>query len=269
MARAIRVAAISVSTFDGMVSDNYARALRLGEVSLRENPDIVLFPEAFAAGYCCADLTPYRETIGSEHISQFQQLSKNGNCLVVVGFLETADRGLRNAAALFEKGEHIGTHYKSTLWPDDERPHRDERRLMIPGEGIEVFQTSLGKCSVLICYENMIEENWDAAREADFILSPYNCEGDPSKYSLAGSKRIGKPSAWADRTGTVYCGEGELPTTGTEGVVGGNGKIVGSLTRASGYMPNLGTAGMVDAKGEMIASSTPGVEDIVVSNITI
>ena len=48
----LRIATIAVSTVDGMVGCNYHRTLRLGEISLRNNPHIILFPEAFAAGYC-------------------------------------------------------------------------------------------------------------------------------------------------------------------------------------------------------------------------
>lgn len=51
------------------------------------------------------------------------------------------------------------------------------------------------------------------------------------------------PSAWADRTGTVYCGKG--------------------------YMMNPGTAGIVDSSGKVLTHSQVGAETIVVAELEI
>ena len=243
MAQTVRIAAIAVATVDGMVEANYQRAIRLGEISLQDQPDIILFPEAFAAGYVGTDLTPYGEDLDqSPYLQEFRRLSEQGDCLVVVGYLEAAGAGVKNAVALYDRGALLGTHYKSSMWSDDERPYRDERALLVCGEGIEVFATRLGRFAVLICYENTLEANWrEVAPQVDFVLSPYNCQGDPSHYNLDQAKRFGLPSAWADRTGTVYAGDK--------------------------FKPNPGTAGLCDAQGNIIAISPPGVEQIVVGEL--
>jgi hypothetical protein len=58
--------------------------------------------------------------------------------------------------------------------------------------------------------------NWDTLRgKVDYVLSPYNCEGDPSGNNIRNAKRLAIPSAWADRTGTVYCGDGYMMNPGT------------------------------------------------------
>jgi len=238
----VRVAAIAVATVDGMVRENYARALRLGEIALDEEPDIILFPEAFAAGYCGSDLSPYAEALESEFIGSFRTLSGDGGCMVVFGFLMKAEAGLYNACAVFDRAKLLGLHCKSSLWVDEKRPYRDEPSLMLPGKGIEVFDSRFGRFAVLICYENTIPENWDSvAGSVDFVLSPYNCQGDPSKWNIENAGRLSIPSAWADRTGTVFRGEG--------------------------YGPNLGTAGIVNAAGDVVAESKPGVEAIVVAQM--
>jgi len=41
-----------MSAMDGMVEANHARAIRMAEISLKQNPDIILLREAFAASYC-------------------------------------------------------------------------------------------------------------------------------------------------------------------------------------------------------------------------
>ncbi len=242
----LTIAAIAVATVEGMVEENYRRAIRLAEISLDGKPDIILLPEAFAAGYCADDLRPYGEDRdASPYLTEFRRISAEGNCLVAVGYLETVPGGVQNAVALYDRGEFIGQHGKSKLWPDDERPYRDERALLVPGAGVEVFDSRLGKFGVLICYENMFPELWaELAGRADFVLCPYNCEGDPSHNNLREAARCALPNAWADRTGTVYAGP-------------------------NGWLPNPGTAGMVDATGNIIAKSDPGVEAIVIGKLPV
>jgi predicted amidohydrolase len=116
---------------------------------------------------------------------------------------------------------------------------------MVAGPGIEIFDTRLGRFAILICYENSFAANWDALRgKVDFVLSPYNCQGDPSHNNTANGRRLAIPSAWADRTGTVYCGKGN-------------------------YAMNSGTAGLVDASGKTMAHSKAGTEKIVVGELEI
>ncbi len=173
----IKVSAISLATVDGLVESNYQRALRLAEIAMEGKPDIVLLPEAFAAGYCGADLAAYAETRDSQWLSAFRGLSRKGDCMIVFGYLEKVEQGIMNGAMIYDRGEEVGVHYKHSLWPDDNRPYRDERTLMLPGPGIEVFDTRFGRMGVLICWENWFDQNWDqvAAGHADFVLSPYNC----------------------------------------------------------------------------------------------
>jgi len=243
----IKIVAIALATVDGMVEANYARALRLAEISLKHKPDIILLPEAFAAGYCGKALADYAEEVEkSAHLAKFRKLSAQAGCMVVLGYLEKAegDRRVRNAVVIYDRGEVIGRHYKHSLWVDSRRPYRDEPSLMIPGKEIEVFQTRFGRLAVLICYENMLAANWDAiGGKVDFVLSPYNCQGDPARNNITHAKRLAIPSAWADRTGTVYCGDG--------------------------YMMNPGTAGIVDSSGKVIAHSQMGAEVIAVGEIQI
>jgi hypothetical protein len=72
--------------------------------------------------------------------------------------------------------------------------------------------------------------------------SPYNCQDDPSRHNIDGSRRLGIPSIWADRTGTYFRSQGR-------------------------YAPNPGTAGLVDAAGKVLGKSRAGVEDIVIGTI--
>jgi predicted amidohydrolase len=240
----VRLAAIPLAVLDGRLESNYDRALRLVEIALEAGPDLVLLPEAYAAGYCGTDMRPYAEPVDGPWQEALRELSGRSRCVLVSGFLEKVPEGIRNSVAVFEDGVLRGVHAKTAMWPDDKRPYRDEVSLLVPGTKLEVFATRVGRFGVLICYENRFPEKWDAlAPQVDFVLSPYNCEGDPSCINQVESPRVGRPSAWACRTGTVYQGP-------------------------EGWGPNLGTAGLVDAEGNVIAISREGVEEIVVAELT-
>jgi predicted amidohydrolase len=243
MTHEITIATISVSTLEGAFESNYDRAFRLCKIALFSKPDIILLPETFAAGYCSTDLLPYAETQESPYLRKFQDLSRDCKCMIVLGYLEKCPNGIKNAVVIFDSGTVVGRHYKKTLWVDDDRPYRDERTLMIPGDAVEVFDTRFGKFAVVICYENIVQENWQGvAPKVDFIISPYNCEQNPTEYNISKSKQYGVPSFWADRTGTVFAGGNK-------------------------YVPNMGTAGIVDSKGNVIAQTSPGIEEIIIGKL--
>ncbi len=244
----VKIAAISVATVDGMFDANYERAVRLVEISLMDKPDIIILPEAFAGGYCGKPLSAFGEdSETSPHLAKFRKLSADGKCILVVCYLEKVpgDTRVRNVAAIYDSGKLLGRHYKHSLWVDHDRPYRDEPSQMIPGGPIEVYRTRFGRFAVLICYENMVPANVDALRgKVDYILSPYNSEHDLSDINIDSAKRTGIPSAWVDRTGTVFCG-------------------------SAGYTTNLGTGGIVDAAGHVVARSREGAEEISVGSLVI
>lgn len=85
--RKIMIAAVAAGTLDGILESNYARALRMAEISLAHKPDIILLPEAFAAGHCRIDLAHYAEDgENSEHLAKFRRLSAEAGCMIVFGY---------------------------------------------------------------------------------------------------------------------------------------------------------------------------------------
>jgi predicted amidohydrolase len=242
----VRIAAVALATVDGLLDANYQRALRMTEIALAEKPDIVLLPEALAAGYPGGNLGALAETRDSRYLGEFRELSRLSATMVVLGYLECAAKGILNAVVIYDRGNALGYHYKSRLWPDADRPYRDEAAQMMPGDGVEVFDTRFGKLAVLICYESGFPELWAGlAGKVDLALTPYNCEQDPLPSAVLKSFRTEAriPSAWADRVGMTWAG--------------------------GSYKSNLGTAGLIDADGRVVAVSAPGVEDIVVASLEV
>lgn len=209
--RTIKATAIAVATIDGKVEDNYQRALDLTDKALKEKPDIIVLPEAFAAGYCADDLTPYGETFDtSPWLQRFVSRSKDHDCMIVLGFLEKRADGLHNVVAIIDQGKVIGKHSKSKLWPDDQRPYRDERQLVRAGPGKEFFDTRFGRIAILICYENMVPRAYLGLRgNVDLVISPYNCEDDPAKHTSTAARRLACHRS--GRTGLDYITGAKAP----------------------------------------------------------
>ncbi|MCY2952556.1 MAG: carbon-nitrogen hydrolase family protein [Planctomycetota bacterium] len=243
----IKVAAIGVATIDGKVEDNYKRALELVDEAAKDKPDLILLPEAFAAGYCADELTPYGETFDtSPYLKEFVARSQKYDCMIIMGILEKRSDGLHNVAAIIDRGEIIGRHSKSTLWPDNARPYRDERVLVGSGPGREAFDTRFGRIGILICYENMVPRAYMGFKgKADLIVSPYNCEDDPSRHNTGGCGTAGVPSIWADRTGMFYRG------------------------KTAPMQVNPGTSGLCETSGKIISKTRVGVEGIATGTLEI
>ena len=244
-ARYVTIAAIALATVDGQMESNYLRAAAMARCAAVSRPDIILLPEAFAAGYCAHNLTPFAEASDSPYQRMMAMVSQELDCMIVYGWLQASRRGVRNVATAVDRGQVLSVHAKTSLWPDDQRPWRDERVLMDPGEGVSVIPTRFGLIATLICYENMLPANWNAlVGRVDLVLSLYNCEDDPTRHNVRAANRLKIPSAWANRTGTVFLGDGRF-----------------------GHNP--GTAGVVNASGEIVAVSTPGVEYIMTGELNL
>lgn len=243
----VRVAAISLATMDGELESNYARAFALAQAACREQkPQILLFPEAFAAGYCGTDMSRYAEEVPGPSTEKFINLARRTKTLICFGLLERAEKGVYNTAVLVDGRGILGLHRKSHLFIDNVRPYRNEQSLLLPGQTLEPINTPLGKLGILICYESCFPETWRVLvlKGADMILCPYNCEGDPSFLGEKFSAMNLIPMVGADRTGTVYRGPGK-------------------------WGPNLGAAFVYSATGKCLGRTAPGVEAILHCEIDI
>jgi len=243
----IRVASVAPAVIDGDVAVNYGHLLRLAEIACVRGVDMVVLPEAVACGYVAADLTPYAESLDSPPLVAFRQLSERHGVMMVVGYVGEAGNGkVDNNVAVWDCGQLLGVHTKGSLWPDDARPHRDERRLLNRGTDEGIFMTRFGRIAVLICYENMVPENWERLRGKgiDMVVSCYNCEDDPGRHNVYGSSLLGVPSVWSNRVGLTFQGDGC-------------------------YGMNPGTSGFTDASGTVTAITAQGVEDILYGDLKI
>ena len=240
----VRVAAISLSTIDGQPEANYARAFAMCRVaSAQAHPRVILLPEAFAAGYCGTDLSPFAEDVPGPTVDTFVALAGETGAIICFGILEKAPKGVYNSAVVVDRTGILGIQRKTHLYYDANRPYRHEAALLLPGQTLDPIDTAIGRVGVLICYESTFPENWRvlALKGARFLLMPYNCEGDSLSVvsHLPAANVI--PAVGANRTGTVYQGER--------------------------WMANMGTAFAMDETGKVLGHTAAGVEDILIVDI--
>jgi nitrilase len=136
----------------------------------KENPDLILFPEAFLPGYPrglsfgtkIGDRSEQgRDTwlqywensvsVPSNHTERLGKIAAQYKTWLVIGVVERGDSGSLYCAMLYfnDEGSLVGKHRKL-------KPTAAERIIWGEGDGsdIEVYESSFGKISGLICWEN-------------------------------------------------------------------------------------------------------------------
>lgn len=136
----------------------------------KENPDLILFPEAFLPGYPrgltfgtkVGDRSEQgRETwlqfwensvsLPSNHTQRLGEIAAQYKTWLVIGVVERGNSGSLFCTILYfnDKGTLVGKHRKL-------KPTAAERIIWGEGDGsdIEVYESSFGKLSGLICWEN-------------------------------------------------------------------------------------------------------------------
>lgn len=140
------------------------------EQASKDNPDLVLFPEAFLPGYPrgltfgtkVGDRSDSgRETwlifwenslsVPGPYVSMLSKVAKKYNTWLVIGVVERGESGSLYCTTLYfnKDGKLVGKHRKL-------KPTAAERIIWGEGDGsdLEVYKSEFGKISGLICWEN-------------------------------------------------------------------------------------------------------------------
>lgn len=107
-------------------------------------------------------------------ISEWREIAKELECVVVFPFFEKRARGIYyNSAYVFERDGQIAGLYRKSHIPDD--PGFYEKYYFAPGDtGFGPVQTSAGKIGVLICWDQWFPEaaRIEALKGADILVYP-------------------------------------------------------------------------------------------------
>jgi predicted amidohydrolase len=231
---AFKVAAIEFNPEFMELDKNIVAVTAIAEEAAKNGARLIVMPEAAVSGYIYRDLEqflPYMDTVPGKTTDSLLRVTKQYNCYIAIGIAEIdRDTGLTyNTGALVGPNGLVGKYRKNGLNPSDVL-------WFVPGNtGYPVFETELGRITMIICYDDTY---WEPARVAalkgcDMIA--YICSSDRLLPQL-GEEAAGKhstiaavqhQSAWnglamiaADRNNAE-----SNPTTGVTVTYGGSASI--------------------------------------------
>lgn len=226
------IACVQMHPTLGDVAANLARSTTLIEDAAARGAKLVVLPELANTGYMFAsrdEAYALAEPVPSGPSSQaWIALAKRLDIFLVAGITERDDDKLYNSAIVAGPQGYLGTYRKLHLW-GDENLFFDVGNL-----GLPVFDTSIGKLAVAICYDGWFPEVFrlQAMQGADIVAVPTNwvpmpgqtLDGPAMAHSLtiAAAHSNGLTIACADRVGV----ERGQPFVGRSLIAGSQGWVV-------------------------------------------
>lgn len=225
---------------------NIKRACVVAEEAGSNGAKLIVLPEAAFSGYIYRDLDqflPYMDTVPGKGTDALAAVCANHGCYIAVGIAEIdpVSRLTYNTGALIGPDGYIGKYRKNGLNPSD-------ILWFTPGDtGYPVFDTELGKITMIICYDDTYWEpgRLPAVKGADLIA--YICSSDRVLTQLGAESKgnhstiaaVQQLAAWnglamvaTDRNNVE-----SNPTTGISVVYGGSASIWQADGRRTGHLP--------------------------------
>lgn len=138
---------------------NLKKIERFVEKAKGKKADLVIFPELALTGYVCRDLVyELAETIPGPSVQRLETIAKKANTHLVVGMLEKSGKAkavLYNTAVLISPEGYIGKYQKMHL---PTHSVFEEKRYFRGGYQTPIFETSIGKLGLIICYDIFFPE---------------------------------------------------------------------------------------------------------------
>lgn len=176
----MKVTLAQINTTPNDFEGNYTKVINGIDQAVKDNADIVVFPELTLPGYLAQDLVYHNEFIKNNNVylNKVTEYSKNKSITIFVGYIDNNTTGIgkpfKNMAAVISDGRIISTYQKHLL------PFNDvfeEPRWFEPGKELCVVKIKGTRVGVVIC-----EDAW-----ADKCQDDYNYKDNP----INGYREIG------------------------------------------------------------------------------
>ena len=160
MKQPFKVAAVQFNPEFMEFEKNIVGACAMVEEAAKNGAKLIVLPETAISGYIYRDLEqflPYMDTVPGKTTNALAKVTASYDCYVAIGIAEVdPDTGLTyNAGALVGPKGYIGKYRKNGLNPSD-------ILWFVPGNtGHPVFETELGRVTMIICYDDTY---WEPAR---------------------------------------------------------------------------------------------------------
>lgn len=179
----ITVACVQFEPRVGDLDYNRRRSVELIDAAAAEGARLIVLPELCNSGYVFESVEEAHALAESipdgESCGLWADAARRHDAHIIAGINERADTGLFNSAVVIGPGGYVGTYRKVHLW-------NQENRFFLPGDrGFPVFDTSLGRIGVLICYDGWFPESYRecALDGADIVCVPTNWVPIPGQRS--------------------------------------------------------------------------------------
>jgi predicted amidohydrolase len=161
------LAAAQVHSASLDVARNFATVERLAHEAARAGVRLVVFPELFLTGATFAAgvwrLAPTPDDATERRLASLAQAT---GLHLVVGTAERRDENLYNTALLAAPGRPLERYTKLHLFAADAFSFR-------PGVGSCIWETTLGRIGVGICYDMLFADPWrEYAGDVDLVVIP-------------------------------------------------------------------------------------------------
>ena len=166
-----RVAVAQIEPRLGEVERNLETCLsRLAEAA-GVGAELIVLPECAIPGYMfdsAAEALEFAEEIPGPSTEALAEECRRLGIHVVCGLLERDSDRLHNAAVLVGPNGLVGTYRKTHL------PYLGVDRFAVPGDGLRVFETPIGRIGLEICYDLRFPEATRALalQGADIVAHP-------------------------------------------------------------------------------------------------
>jgi predicted amidohydrolase len=232
-----KVAAVQFNPVLGDVENNRCRMVSRLEEAAEQGAKLIVFPEMASSGYVWDDrqeISSYVETIPGRSTDALLAAARKHVCYVVIGLPEV-DPGTGayyNSAVLIGPEGVVGSYRKTHLFAADSRWAREGN------DGVQVFETKIGRIALLICMDAMYFEpsRIAALQGADIIAFPTNWVGasnnPPSKTWCLRAKENGLFWIASNRSDA----ERGAQFTGGSAIIDSNGNVQHSLLSGEGIV---------------------------------
>jgi NAD+ synthase (glutamine-hydrolysing) len=151
----VRIALGQFNAMVGDISGNVEKMTKMWSQAVEAGADLVAFPELAICGYPPEDLVYNKQFLWDTRAALGELAAACPKKTVIVGFVEIAEGGLFNAAAVIRNGRVVDVHHKSLL------PNYsvfDEQRYFVPGDRPIVMDIEGLRVALTIC-----QDLWDDA----------------------------------------------------------------------------------------------------------
>jgi len=183
--RKITAAILQCESIHMSKEENFTKHKRLVKEAIRQSKangqrlHLAVLPELATTGpldtLSVVDIQALAEEVHGDFVKHYQQLAKDEQICLVLGFLEQDSNHFYNATILINDVGDVEGHYRKMHLTND------DKRWATPGNKIEVFDTAkLGRVGLLIGFDAAFPEASSilAIKRADTIIIPANWSGE-------------------------------------------------------------------------------------------